>query len=124
MLIVGGLMVTKDRRWYDNHFETQKTLSLLQKLSEEEKETLSESLISIVKEIKQFHRNDYEDETKEPPLSLGIDRVIGLYQSSNGRRWYDKSDSLGFALKAMSTLPESDFRNIMDGLSVTLSSRQ
>ncbi len=117
-------MVTKDRRWYDNHFETQKTLSLLQKLSEEEKETLSESLISIVKEIKQFHRNDYEDETKEPPLSLGIDRVIGLYQSSNGRRWYDKSDSLGFALKAMSTLPESDFRNIMDGLSVTLSSRQ
>ncbi len=117
-------MVTKDRRWYDTHFETQKTLSLLQKLPEEEKEALSESLISIVKEIKQFHRNDYEDENKEPPLSLGIERVIGLYQSSNGRRWYDKSDSLGFALKAMSTLPESDFKNIMDGLSVTLSSRQ
>ena len=117
-------METKDRRWYDSHFETQKTLALLQKLSDEEKESLSESLISIIKQIKDFHREDYDDESKEPPLSLGIDRVIGLYQSSNGRRWYDKSDSLGFALKAMSTLPESDFKNIMDGLSVTLSSRQ
>ena len=117
-------METKDRRWYDSHFETQKTLALLEKLTEEEKESLSESLISIIKEIKQFHKDDYDDETKEQPLSLGINRVIGLYQSSNGRRWYDKSDSLGFAMKAMSTLPESDFRNIMEGLSVTLSSRQ
>lgn len=117
-------METKDRRWYDSHFETQKTLKLLEKLSDEEKEVLSESLITIVKEIKDFHRDDYDDESKEPPLSLGLDRVIGLYQSSNGRRWYDKNDSLGFAMKAMSTLPESDFRNIMDGLSVTLSTKR
>lgn len=117
-------METKDRRWYDSHFETQKTLKLLEKLSDEEKEVLSESLITIVKEIKDFHRDDYDDESKETPLSLGLDRVIGLYQSSNGRRWYDKNDSLGFAMKAMSTLPESDFRNIMDGLSVTLSTKR
>lgn len=116
-------METKDRRWYDSHFETQKTLKLLQNLPEEEKEALSESLVSIVKQIKDFHRDDYDDSSKETPLSLGLDRVIGLYQSSNGRRWYDKSKSLGFALKAMSTLPEADFRNIMDGLSVTLSSK-
>lgn len=115
-------METKDRRWYDSHLETTRTFQLLEKLSEEEKEALSESLIAIVNQIKDFHRDDYDDESKEPPLSLGIDRVIGLYQSSNGRRWYDKSDSFGFAMKAMSTLPESDFKNIMDGLSVTLSS--
>ena len=115
-------METKDRRWYDSHLETSRTLKLLEKLSEEEKEALSQSLITIVNQIKDFHRDDYDDETKEPPLSLGISRVIGLYQSSNGRRWYDKADNCGFAMKAMSTLPEADFNNIMDGLSVTLSS--
>ena len=83
---------------------------------------MSQSLITIVNQIKDFHRDDYDDETKEPPLSLGLNRVMGLYQSSNGRRWYDKADSFGFAMKAMSTLPEADFKNIMDGLSVTLSS--
>ena len=115
-------METKDRRWYDSHLETSRTLKLLEKLSEEEKEALSQSLITIVNQIKDFHRDDYDDETKEPPLSLGISRVIGLYQSSNARRWYDKADNFGFAMKAMSTLPEADFKNIMDGLSVTLSS--
>ena len=115
-------METKDRRWYDSHLETSRTLKLLEKLSEEEKEALSQSLITIVNQIKDFHRDDYDDETKEPPLSLGISRVIGLYQSSHGRRWYDKADNSGFAMKAMSTLPEADFKNIMDGLSVTLSS--
>ena len=115
-------METKDRRWYDSHLETSRTLKLLEKLSEEEKEALSQSLITIVNQRKDFHRDDYDDETKEPPLSLGISRVIGLYQSSNGRRWYDKADNFGFAMKAMSTLPEADFKNIMDGLSVTLSS--
>lgn len=117
-------METKDRRWYDSHFETQKALVLLERLSEEEKSVLSESLVSIIKEIKDCHRDDYEDETKEVPLSIGLNRVLGLYLSSNGRRWYDKNDGLSFALKAMSTLPESDFRNIMDGLSVTLSSHR
>jgi len=117
-------MVEKNRRWYDSHLETQKSLKLLQDLPEEEKEALSESLVTIVQQIKDFHRDAYDDDTKDVPLSLGIDRVIGLYQSSNGRRWYDKSRSLGFALKAMSTLPESDFRNIMDGLSVTLSAKR
>ena len=115
-------METKDRRWYDSHLETSRTIKLLENLSEEEKEALSQSLITIVNQIKDFHRDDYDDETKEPPLSLGLNRVMGLYQSSNGRRWYDKADSFGFAMKAMSTLPEADFKNIMDGLSVTLSS--
>lgn len=115
-------METKDRRWYDSHLETTRTLKLLEKLSEDEKEALSQSLISIINQIKDFHRDDYEDDSKEPPLSLGLDRVVGLYQSSNGRRWYDKPNSFGFAMKAMSTLPEADFKNIMDGLSVTLSS--
>lgn len=116
-------MTLKDRRWYDKHFETQRTLALLEKLSDDDKEALSESLITIVNEIKNFHRDDYDDDTKEPPLSIGIDRVVGLYQSSNNRRWYDKQDKLGFALRAMSTLPEADFKNIMDGLSVSLSSQ-
>ena len=114
-------MAIKDRRWYDDHFETQRALKLLEKLDDEERESLSQSLISIIKEIKSFHKEDL-DEINNPQLSLGINRVMGLYQTSNGRRWYDKADGLGFAMRSMSTLPETDFRNIMDGLSVTLSS--
>ena len=73
-------METKDRRWYDSHLETSRTIKLLEKLSEEEKEALSQSLITIVNQIKDFHRDDYDDETKEPPLSLGLNRVMGVYQ--------------------------------------------
>ena len=65
-------MKTKDRRWYDTHFETQKALKLLENLSDEEKEVLSDSLISIIKEIKDCHRNDYDDATKEVPIVSGL----------------------------------------------------
>ena len=112
-----------NRRWYDNHEETKQTLCLLEKLSGSEQDALSDSLVGIIKEIKDFHREELEDTEKQTSLTLGIDRVLGLYQATNSRRWYDKSGNLSFAMKAMSTLPEADFRNIMDGLSVSLSSQ-
>ena len=73
-------METKDRRWYDSHLETSRTIKLLEKLSEEEKEALSQSLITIVNQIKDFHRDDYDDETKEPQLSLRLNRIMRLYK--------------------------------------------
>ena len=105
------------RRWYDTHDKATQAFEILQKLDTESKKRLSNDLIEIIRQIKELHK-----EEEEPELSLGIERVLGLYQQSiNERRWYDKNDELRYALKTMSTLPTEDFLNIMEGLSVSLS---
>lgn len=104
-----------NNRWYDNHQETLDTFEILKKLDRDSKRKLSEDIIDIANQIKSMHR-----EEEEPPLSIGIERVLGLYQSSNSRRWYDKQKHLNNAIKTISTLPEEDFLNIMEGLCVSL----
>lgn len=103
------------RRWYDNHSETLETLELLKNLDKISRARLSNDVVEIANQIKTIHR-----EEDEPALSIGLERVLGLYQSSNSRRWYDKQKDLNRALKTISTLPEEDFLNIMEGLSVSL----
>ncbi|MBR1943562.1 hypothetical protein IJ843_07490 [bacterium] len=104
------------RRWYDNHNNAAQAFEILKKLDNESKKRLSKDLIEIVRQIKELHR-----EEEEPALSLGIERVFGLYQQSvNERRWYDTNSDLKYAIKTMSTLPTEDFLNIMEGLSVSL----
>ena len=63
---------------------------------------------------------EMREEDEEADISLGIDRVLGLYKLSNSRRWYDKVSILSYALKTMSTLPREDFYNIMEGVHSTL----
>ena len=104
-------------RWYDENEATGKTLAILQNLDPQSRKILSREIISVVKQIRELHA-----EEEEPNLSLGLGRVLGLYQSENGRRWYDKNKDLSFAMKIISTLPEEDFYNIMEGLSVSISS--
>lgn len=104
------------RRWYDKNNKTLKAFDILQKLDAEQKRRLSADLIEIVKQIKDLHK-----EEDEPQLSIGIKRVMGLFQQSvNERRWYDKNEDLKYALKTMSTLPNEDFFNIMEGLAISL----
>lgn len=104
-----------NKRWYDNHPETIDTLDILRKLDYTSKRKLSEDIIDIANQIKTMHR-----EEEEPPLSIGLERVLGLYQSFNSRRWYDKQRYLSTAMQTISTLPKEDFLNIMEGLSVSL----
>lgn len=105
-----------NRRWYDSNEYTQKALSLLKDMDENRRRALSQDLTAVVKQIKEMHEEDEEQD-----VSIGIDRVLGLYKISNSRRWYDKVSILSYALKTMSTLPKEDFYNIMEGLSATLS---
>lgn len=105
-----------NNRWYDCHQETLDTLRILQKLDNESKARLSDDIVDIANQIKAMHR-----EEDEPALSIGLERVLGLYQSSNARRWYDRQKDLSNAMKIISTLPKDDFLNIMEGLSVSLS---
>lgn len=104
-----------NKRWYDNHRETLDTLEIFKKLDRESRARLSSDIIEIANQIKNIHR-----EEPEPPLSIGVERVLGLYQSSNSRRWYDKNRDLSRAMKTISTLPKEDFLNIMEGLCVSL----
>lgn len=105
-----------NNRWYDKHQDTLDTLSILKKLDRESRARLSDDIIDIANQIKSMHR-----EEEEPPLSIGLERVLGLYQTSNSRRWYDKQRDLSNAIKTISTLPQDDFLNIMEGLCVSLS---
>ncbi len=106
-----------NRRWYDSNEHTEKALSLLKNMDEERRRALSKDLTSFVRQIKELHEDDEEQD-----VSIGIERVLGLYKISNARRWYDKVSILSYALKTMSTLPKEDFYNIMEGLSTSLTS--
>ena len=105
-----------NRRWYDSNEHTEKALSLLKDLDEDKRRALSRDLTTVVKQIKEMREEDEEQD-----VSIGIDRVLGLYKLSNSRRWYDKVSILSYALKTMSTLPKEDFYNVMEGVYSTLS---
>ena len=103
-----------DRRWYDSNENTKRALDILKDMDESQRRALSKDLTTVVKQIKELHEEDEESE-----VSLGIDRVLGLYKLSNSRRWYDKVSLLSYAMKTMSTLPQEDFYNIMEGIAIS-----
>ena len=103
-----------NRRWYDSDEHTEKALALLKNLDETKRRSFARDLTVFVKQVKEM-RDDEESD-----VSIGIDRVFGLYKLSNSRRWYDKVSILSYALKTMSTLPKEDFYNIMEGVHSTL----
>lgn len=104
-----------NNRWYDKHSETNQTLEILKNLDRESRKRLSNDIIDIANQIKSIHR-----EEEEPLLSIGLERVLGLYQSANSRRWYDRNRDLDNAIRTISTLPREDFLNIMEGLCISL----
>ena len=106
-----------DRRWYDSNEHTQRAFEILKDMDENQRRSLSRDLAAVVKQIKELHEEDEEQD-----VSLGIDRVLGLYKLSNSRRWYDKVSLLFYALKTMSTLPREDFFTIMEGIAVSAQS--
>ena len=104
-----------DRRWYDSNESTKRALEILKDMNENQRRALSKDLTAVVKQIKEIR----EESEEEQDVSLGIDRVLGLYKLSNSRRWYDKVSILSYAMKTMSTLPSEDFYTIMEGIATT-----
>ena len=103
-----------DRRWYDSDENTHRALEILKDMDENQRRALSRDLTTVVKQIKELHEED-----EEADVSIGIERVLGLYKLSNSRRWYDKVSILSYAMKTMSTLPKEDFYNIMEGIAIS-----
>ena len=110
-----------NRRWYDSNEYTEKALTLLKDMDENRRRSLSRDLTNVVKQIKEMHLAEEDEDNENQEISIGIDRVLGLYKISNSRRWYDKVSILSYAMKTMSTLPKEDFFNIMEGISSSIS---
>ena len=107
-----------DRRWYDSNENTQRALEVLKDMDDSQRRALSKDLTTVVRQIKELHIEE-DAENEDSDVSLGIDRVLGLYKISNSRRWYDKVSVLSYAMKTMATLPNEDFYNIMEGIAVS-----
>jgi hypothetical protein len=103
------------KRWYDKHKDSEKALELLNSLHPTIRKKLCDDIINVASAIKTVHR-----ENDTAPLSIGLERVLGLYQTNKGRRWYDKNPELSVAIKTISTLPENDYLNIMEGICMSL----
>ena len=114
---IGENLVMYDRRWYDSNENTARAFEILKDMDDVQRRALAKDLTTVVKQIKELHEEDEESD-----VSLGIDRVLGLYKLSNSRRWYDKVSLLSYAMKTMSTLPKEDFYTIMEGIAVSAGS--
>ena len=103
------------KRWYDVKPYTGEVLSILKKLSLSSHYDIAREVLKIIEVIKVNTRD-----LPEPPLSLGVDRVVGLYSQNHKRRWYDKNLPVNRIFKSASCLQDEDFQNIMHGMFTSL----
>jgi len=101
-------------RWYDNDSGMNRVLNLMKNLPENIQEDLAATLIQFANLIRKDRK------IEESALSIGKDKVLGLYKASNKRRWYDQNPTLMSAMNILSTLPPNEFKNIVEGLLLTL----
>ena len=103
------------KRWYDTKPYAGEVLDILQKLSLQSHYDIAREVLKVIEVIKLNSR-----ELTEPPLSLGVDRVVGLFSQSYKRRWYDKNLPINRIFKSASSLQDEDFQNIMQGMFTSL----
>ena len=103
------------KRWYDTKPYADDVLSILKNLSLQSHYDIAREVLKIIEAIKVNSR-----ELTEPPLSLGVDRVLGLYSQTYKRRWYDRNLPINRIFKSASSLQDEDFQNIMQGIFVSL----
>ncbi|MBR3604752.1 MAG: hypothetical protein IKL52_01835 [Candidatus Gastranaerophilales bacterium] len=103
------------KRWYDVKPYTGEVLAILKELSLQSHYDIAREVLKIIEAIKQNSR-----ELDEPPLSLGVERVLGLFSQNYNRRWYDKNLPINRIFKSASSLQDEDFQNIMQGMFTSL----
>ncbi len=103
------------KRWYDKKPYTNEVLSILKDLSLQTHYDIAREVLRIIEAIKINSR-----ELSQPPLSLGVDRVFGLFSQNYGRRWYDRNLPIARIFKSASCLQDEDFQNIMQGMFTSL----
>lgn len=101
-------------RWYDSNPKTNRLLEILSQIPSEAQDEISMMIINFVNLYRKTRT------LEETPISIGKDRVLGLYQSEKKRRWYDTNTALLSTMNVIATLPEEDFTNLIDGILVSL----
>lgn len=99
------------KRWYDKKPWTDDVLVILKELSLSSHYDIAREVLKIIEAIKINSR-----ELTQTPLSIGVDRVLGLYNQNYERRWYDKILPLNRIFKSASCLDEQDYQNVMQGI--------
>lgn len=103
------------KRWYDVEPYADNVLSILRELTLQSHYDIAREVLKIIETIKINSREDVET-----PVSIGADRVLGLYSQTYKRRWYDKNLPINRIFKSASSLQDNDFQNIMQGMFVSL----
>lgn len=104
------------RRWYDQDIRVAKFLRLIEQVPEKAQEELSQMIIEFVNLIRKTNEENKDNNF----VSLGKERVLGLYQAANKRRWYDKKPELKSAMNTLSTLQIEDYLRIVQGITETI----
>ena len=108
---MGNLKSYTYKRWYDKKPYTDKVLNILKQLSIQSHYDIAREVLKVIQANK-----ENSQELDDAPLSLGIERVMGLYSQGYKRRWYDKNLPINRIFKSASCLQDEDFQNIMQGM--------
>ena len=103
------------KRWYDVKPYTDRVLTILKELSLQSHYDIAREVLKIIEAIK-VNSRDIDD----APVSIGVDRALGLFSQNYKRRWYDKNLPIARIFKSASCLQDEDFQNIMQGMYTSL----
>ncbi len=105
------------KRWYDEKPYADEVLEILKHLSLQTHYDIAREVLKIIEAIKVNSR-----ELQDAPLTIGVERALGLYSQNYSRRWYDKNLPVNRIFKSASCLQGEDFQNIMQGMFTSLKS--
>lgn len=88
------------RRWYDHIGRVTLLLLLSEKLPTAVRGYLAADLSTLIDHTRQEQQSNLRD-----PLSMGAEKILGLYRAARRRRWYDATPETHRAFNRMSALP-------------------
>ena len=107
-----------EKRWYDKDRKMAKVLEIIKSLNDREQQEFGISLFQLSSMVRKTKSEKSQD--NDAGISIGKDKVLGLYKSFNKRRWYDRDLSLMSAMNSLSTLPVEECKNITEGILNTI----
>ena len=98
-------------RWYDRYTKLPRALSIISRLPAGEQDELSKNVAKFINILRATR-----EESKIEAVSIGKDRVLGLYKSANNNRWYDKNLNIKGVMNIISTLSDDDIEKVAEGI--------
>jgi len=88
------------KRWYDHIANVTHAVYLSKQLPEPVQDMIARNLNEYIDTYRQLAKKD------KNAISMGANRVLGLYKAKYGHRWYDPDTNLGRAFNMMAMVPE------------------